>query len=578
MKINLIVIVLSLAIFTSAICFVEADSPSSGDIELINGGRACQACTVLVALIEQVAEVNNRTVTNMVSELCTFLPSEYTILCDILVHLWGPSIIEKLSRKESPDVVCYSLGICHVDAGMDYCHLFPEPEVGMERAVQLSRSGSTVLPFFHWTFVERLSSACELPGVSYVCRKILRVLGKMKPFLDLDGDNYSIIQTFRGDAWRGRDCDDVNENIYPGRKPTDKDILMDSNCNGIFGLNQDSGKSYEEELCEGTKSQGLIYIGDSIGAHFHIPPEWVTANQITMEVFKNFSFAFGNELDWPQTSFPTGFQNMSWPILNGRTDSIYLRLRGRNLCNHRDFQNICFNGAASGTMLEFLKSIARKRDDDKPAIVMYGMLGNDVCMRYMNSLDDLTTPEQFRSNVLATLDTLETMLPHGSHVMLIGLVNGSFIFDTMGERIHPLGSLRNDVRYADLYNWLNCMRSGPCFGWLNGNATIRQATTARAVELTDVLQDIVATKKYDSFTLHFLNNPVSQVIHNWEKEGHELWRFLEPVDSMHPTQEVLPLITEAVWNEIAEKYPEVLGDINPNNKQIENLFGDQGGH
>ncbi|KFM78452.1 Acyloxyacyl hydrolase, partial [Stegodyphus mimosarum] len=297
-----------------------------------------------------------------------------------------------------------------------------------------------------------------------------------------------------------------------------------------------------------------------------------------MDILKNFSFVLGNELDWPETSFATGFQNLSWPILHGTTDSMYLRLRQRNLCNHRDFQNICFNGAASSSMLSYLETIARNPQDDKPAVVFYGMMGNDVCRRWMSSLEDLTTPEEFRQNVEATLDKLNEILPSGSHVLLIGLVNASFVFDTMSERVHPLGKLRNDVRYADVYEWFNCMRIGPCYGWLNKNETIRQATTQRSVELTEVLQDLAETKTYDQFTLHFLSNPMVQVFRQWEKEGHELWKLLEPVDSIHPVQAILPLITQAMWNEVATKYPEVLGDVNPKNNLIQAIFGDQGGH
>ncbi|GFV67538.1 acyloxyacyl hydrolase [Trichonephila clavipes] len=360
--------------------------------------------------------------------------------------------------------------------------------------------------------------------------------------------------------------------------PMNNDIVMDSNCNGIYGMNETSGVPYEEELCEGTKSQGLIYIGDSIGAHFHVPPAWLTAKQLTMDILKNFSFVLENELDWPQTSFPTGYQNLSWPIIDGETDSLYWRLRQRNLCNHRDFQNICFNGATSGTMLSYLKSIARKPQIDKPAIVFYGMMGNDVCERWMKSLDDLTTPEQFRSNVLKTLDTLNAILPQGSHVLLIGLVNGSFIYPTMSERLHPIGQLHRDVRYKDVYEWFNCMRIGPCYGWMNKNDTIREATTQRAVELTNVLKDIAKNKKYDSFSVKFLSNPLTTVIHNWERDGFPLWKLLEPVDSLHPVQEVLPLITQAMWQEITNNYPEILGEVNPNNEAIKKLFGDQGGH
>jgi hypothetical protein len=37
--------------------------------------------------------------------------------------------------------------------------------------------------------------------------------------------------------------------------------MVDSNCNGIYGLNVTSGLSWEEELCEGSSPMGLIYLG-----------------------------------------------------------------------------------------------------------------------------------------------------------------------------------------------------------------------------------------------------------------------------------------------------------------------------
>jgi len=39
-----------------------------------------------------------------------------------------------------------------------------------------------------------------------------------------------------------------------------------------------------------------------------------------------------------------------------------------------------------------------------------------------------------------------------------------------------------------------------------------------------------------------------------------------------------PLIAEVLWEDIMNNFPEALGDENPNNKKIENLFGNQGGH
>jgi len=38
------------------------------------------------------------------------------------------------------------------------------------------------------------------------------------------------------------------------------------------------------------------------------------------------------------------------------------------------------------------------------------------------------------------------------------------------------------------------------------------------------------------------------------------------------------LITDVLWRKINENFPYILGDENPNNDKIEELFGDQGGH
>lgn len=60
--------------------------------------------------------------------------------------------------------------------------------------------------------------------------------------------------------------------------------------------------------------------------------------------------------------------------------------------------------------------------------------------------------------------------------------------------------------------------------------------------------------------------------------GGELWELLEPVDSLHPTQDAQRLITKALWNHLERKIPHVLGPVNKNNNRIRQLFGDQGGH
>ncbi|XP_022239234.1 acyloxyacyl hydrolase-like, partial [Limulus polyphemus] len=538
--------------------------------------KSGKACTVLVGIAEQLAAIHNKPHTLV--KVCDYLPGSYFYLCKILFNFWGDSIIEKLSKQQTPDVVCYSLGICRVDDGQNYCHLFPEPKIGMARATEKSRLKTKVQPFFHWSLVQSLSSPCDLPGIRRVCDSLNLFKKNLNPSVDLDKDKHSTIQVLRGSVWRGMDCNDFDDAVYPGRKPLKEDIETDSNCNGIYGIDTDSGYPYETSLCEGTDQRGIIYIGDSVGAHFHIPSEWITPAEITPGIFEHISFILANEFDWPHLSFATGYMDSNWPQARSKVDSLYWRLHTRNRCNHRDYQNLSFNGANSSTILHCIKSISRSRTTDYPAIVFYASMGNDVCLSYMESPADWITKEKFKQNVVRTLEELDEILPKDSHVILVGLVNGSFIYPSMAHRIHPIGQLRGDVAYSDIYKWLNCMQIGPCFGWMNDNSTWRNATTKKAQELTNVLQDLSLTYSAQSFKLYFLENPISKVIKTWEENGGEKWQLLEPVDSLHPAQEAQPLLTNILWEELESRYPEVLGKENLNNAKIEQLFGEQNGH
>jgi acyloxyacyl hydrolase len=56
-------------------------------------------------------------------------------------------------------------------------------------------------------------------------------------------------ETFRGTWWRGADCSDLDENVYPGRRPLDSDKYFDSNCNKIKGFSS-GGDNLEEKYCK----------------------------------------------------------------------------------------------------------------------------------------------------------------------------------------------------------------------------------------------------------------------------------------------------------------------------------------
>ena len=173
-------------------------------------------------------------------------------------------------------------------------------------------------------------------------------------------------------------------------------------------------------------------------------------------------------------------------LISGATDSIYLRLRERNLCNHRDYQNLARNGANSFSTEVYQQSMSRNKFRDHPAIVFYSLIGNDVCNLKKDTIPAMTTPDVFYNNTLATLQFLEEHLPPESHVVFIGLIDGRVIYEAMAQRLHPLGELKGDVRFADVYKWFNCMEIGPCHGWMTSNATLRNYTSKRARQLTRV--------------------------------------------------------------------------------------------
>ena len=543
----------------------------------INGGFPCAACSVLLGMGEQLADINNGTVFSGLDILCSYLPSDIGSQCSILIHVFGPSLIDYFNYGTSPDEICYSVGLCVDEKKQGMCHLFPPPKPRSSSIRKLPDLSPEQLKSLEHLLIKLFPWICWIPGVKQICEAFDHAFHQILPALDVDGDGHSPIENLRGSIWRGKDCHDGNAEIHPGRRPYEGDILVDSNCNGISGVNFWSGLSYEEELCGASGSRGIVYIGDSVGGHFHVPPQWFSPMDMNAEMFTNLTDVISNEADWPDVGFATGFRNSTMPsLINGVTDSIYLRLRERNRCNHRDYHNLARNGANSNDTLFYMKALGRK-PRDLPAILFYSLIGNDVCTG-KETLEDMTSPDVFYNNTMTALNFFETHLAPESHVILVGLIDAGFLWDAMANRYHPLGRYRKNIKYKDMYNWFNCMEIGPCAGWMNSNKTKRAITSKQALQLNKVLKDIASRKKFDKFDTHYVENPFKEVLDAWVSKGGEIHELIEPVDSLHPTQAAQALIAQQFWSKLEETMPHVLGPVNPNNQQIEQLFGDQGGH
>lgn len=478
-----------------------------------------------------------------------------------------------MKEKNKPDVICQKLRICK----NEQCILFRPshtPSNSQDTSIA-DRSPSLSVG-------ERkpsLRTRATLNGMlNYLknwwedlFRPIYEVFKYHIPLFDSDKDGFATSFGFRGAAWRGRDCDDRRGDVYPGRRQNRHGNDVDHNCNGIRGT-APSGKSWEEELCGGTMNKGIAVLGDSAAAHFRIPEQWLLPEHFSLETFAPILQVAENEGDWPHRSFYTGYMNDTTGLSPGIVDSIYLRMLQRNRCIHRDYQNIAVNGARTSAMKTIAKTLSRNQTTDNPLLVFYALVGNDICSPH-HSLDRFTKPEVFYSNVVSTLEYLDTILPPNSTVVFIGLADGGILYELLRDRMHPIGA-----PYPAVYDYLNCLGMNPCWGWMNTNETIRNIASRHAALLNDQYPKIIADKRgaFRNFDMYYHDFPITQVLNRYPEL--DLGKVIEPVDGFHPSYYVQRYFAESLWEDLMSKAPHIFGPINPNNDKILQMFGDQGGY
>ena len=408
-----------------------------------------------------------------------------------------------------------------------------------------------------------------------------RFLNEHLPISDSDGDAFAPAKDrgLRGSHWRGADCADADASIYPGRRDAGAHgVAVDHDCNGISGADAASGKSYEELYCAGTPRRGLIHIGDSATAHFHLPPQWLSKNGWGL---RNVLSDAEDELDQPACAWGTGHKNASQcpysPAKNLTGMSITEMLWRRNRCNHRDFQNVGVNGARSTASMALVESAARDQATDHPALVIFSLIGNDVCNGHPGT-SRMTPPDVFEKNVRAQLDALDAKLPAGSAVVAVGLVDGRVLWNTMHARQHPVGA-----SYEEVYGYLNCNTCNPCHGWLNKNETLRNATTAWAHTLNAVYTKLEAeaaspASPWRNFDMKFFDPDWAGLIAQYVARGGDAADCIEPSDGFHPSQTGNEAFAMQLWSFLETEFPAAIGEVNAHNAAIEKRFGDQGGY
>ncbi len=549
------------------------------------GGTKCAGCTIVLILVESLADVHGTSVESEFEKLCSRLPPAVREPCDAFVTVFGPIIIPLLEKKETADAVCLAINFCGGGAPGPVCRLLNPPDdlerekqsIAETRAIMSTREQLTLKK-------KRATEKSEETPWKWLLDRLEYTFNNHLPFDDYDNDTFSTTQEFRGWSWRGKDCNDFDRNIRPGRDSAGLDPKTDWNCNGISGVNPATGKSYEDELCSGTPPFGVAYVGDSAGAHFHIPAQFMNASMIQDGTFANLVSILANEFDWPMMSTGTGYENSTWqgapPDVPLGEYSVYHHFLERNRCSFRDYQNICVNGARVGSIASnIIPSLRRNQTFDVPMMVTYALIGNDVCSGH-HTYDTFTKPAEFKASVIESLDYLDSILPRGSHVSMFGLATGSLLYDIMHARRHPLGNNFPEIVYSRVYDYLNCLEVSPCWGWLNSNATVRNYTDNYAAMLSTLYQQIINENpgRWSNFDAHYWDLDFQAVIQRWTAAGGEAWQLIEPIDGFHPAQIGMTLLAEQQFAQLQQQAPSLLPPINPNNARIQQLFGAQGGY
>lgn len=557
---KLVLLILTFVLLASSKQFQTPVTSNNG------GGAACTGCVIGMRILQQIA-IREGSIRRAIEIICDYFPPQFNLGCKLFFAAFAGIIVREFDRGASPDKICQAMRICTNPE----CALF-RPTTGK---VDMYFSNSEIPPLPKE--LSQLFASSTITDEWW--RRVLQLLGLGRlievfethlPLSDADRDAFATSFGLRGSAWRGRDCSDMERGIYPGRKFGDREA--DYNCNGISGR-MPSGKPAKEELCE-VEQRGIIMVGDSACAHFRIPEQYVNVTNLSLETYKHLYDLIEREADWPHLSWSTGFRADDTGDTPGVVDSIYMRLKANNRCNHRDFQNVCVNGARSGAIAnKLIKTIRRNQTHDHPAVLFLAPIGNDICTPNPNGRG--TNPEEFHNNIVRALDHLETQLPMGSFVVFIGLVDGRILFDTLSNEIHPLGA-----KYKDVYHHLSCLGINPCWLWLNTNETWRNHGSERAEQLNQQYIKIIKERssQYKHFKMQYQPFPMKEMFDEANRRGIAPKRLIEPFDGFHPSQIGQNIQAKIVWDRLIKEHPEAIGPVNPKNEEIERLFGKQGGY
>lgn len=488
---------------------------------------ACSFCTILVNALERYTIQEDQDVDKFIlRKYCKLFGKDMKGVCKSVIETNGEALIEVLKNTTNPDQVCKKMKLCI----FPQCALYPA-----DYLPQLSFKNSDSSD----------SSDTDVETIFFPAK------------VDQDGDSFSAtVGPNLGYYWKGRDCNDNDNTVYPGRWSSFAPNV-DADCNGISGVEKKSGDTYENLWCGDSTRLGVIAAGDSNTANNQIPKKWIDISGWDNTPFANFRDTIEESFSTPASSGFTGF----CPDDSIPCNSVYTKLYNHNKCNFRDYHNIGVGGATIKTTLANLQSLlVRKQTLDYPALMFLQLSINDICAATM------TTTTEFETSLRQILAFIDTKLPANSHLAIVGLIEDD-IYARLANKPHPSG-----VSFAQFYEFARCTFILPCGTFLNSNATQRAARLQRAQELNQVYRNVISTYNATNFDIAYYDFPKDYILAQIANKGLDSSQLYNQMDGFHISQLGQSLMAEYLWEAISSEHPEWAGEVNPYNDKIEKKF------
>lgn len=508
--------------------------PTNPDDKL-NDEYGCFFCLMTVNAIEQYSVQNSISVDNFVlNDYCNLFDASIRVVCQQSIANNGVNFLNALSASTNPDSVCKAINLCP----QSQCTLFPTSQ-----APVLIRTAQS-----------------PVPANNEAANTILN--GQIS-IHDSDGDGFSTdVMNAGGYNWMGKDCDNTEDDIYPGREVNPyKGQSVDYNCNGLYAFVPNTNTLYDDLFCRGSTQIGVGVAGDSLTTNFHIPSRWFNSSDWNNPTTQNVVSLFLDHLDQPQSGAFTGRCMDS--SVEQPCRSIYNYNFNNNYCNFNDYQNVGLDGAKLQDLLTSLNSLRRNQLLDFPMLLTLQIYSGDICSGAM------TSPDDFAQTLNQILTYLDTKLPAGSHVVILGIPEID-IYEQLSNQTHISGA-----SFADFYNYEICAGTKSniyCPNLLNPDLNVRNTTIQRAIDLNQVYKNALSSLNTKNFDAIYYDFPTLDDINAANLNSTE---FYNQIDGLYPSQAGQAFIADYLWNNIERDRPQWVGSPNPYNNNITQVFQSQ---